>query len=352
MVRQPAARPATALAAVAQLREATLAAKQRLWRRAEIPRRLGAASGIAVVLALLSPLLWQSAPLRRLEEQTVDARFALAARRPPGPDVILLMLDDASLGADATPLAQRADQFGADLQRVFMVGAQAVALDFLLPEAWSNSVPFSQLVLRHADRLTLAAFSTASGEVIGPECISGVTTVALGPERASALFGFVNLDQDDDGVSRRARLAYRDREGVARPSFAARAASTARADQQPGGSAAVPEGFWIDHTIDADRFDRVSWKDLDATLRTRPELFRNRLVLVGGDFSGSGDDARIPNRGAIAGVVLHAMTVETIFSRFPVRGTGATGGDCRHRGSFVGCCAPRFYLAGNHTAQA
>ncbi len=214
LARQPTARPGTALAAVAQLREATLAAKQRLWRRAEIPRRLGAATGIAVVLALLSPLLWQSAPLRRLEEQTVDARFALAARRPPGPDVILLMLDDASLGADATPLAQRADQFGADLQRVFMVGARAVALDFLLPEAWSNSVPFSQLVLRHADRLTLAAFSTASGEVIGPECISGVTTVALGPERASALFGFVNLDQDDDGVSRRARLAYRDREGV------------------------------------------------------------------------------------------------------------------------------------------
>jgi CHASE2 domain-containing sensor protein len=258
-----------------------------------------------------------------MEQQTVDARFSLARRHLPSGDILLLLLDDASLDADATFVAQRADQFGVDLQRVFDAGARGVALDFQLPKAWSSSVPFSQLALRHSDRLTLAAYSSPSGEVIGPEVISGVTTVALGPERASALFGFINLDQDDDGVSRRARLVYHDREGSPRQSFAARAASTLRGGSQvalPGDS----DGFWIDHTIDPARFERVGWKDLDATLGTRPERFRDKLVIVGADYSGSGDEVRVPNLDAIPGVVLHALIVETILSGFPVRGVDTT----------------------------
>ena len=112
LARQPAARPATARAAVALVRRAALGAKQRVWRRAETPRRLGAAAAIAIALTLVSPLLWQPALIRGLEARTVDARFALAARRTPGPDILLLLLDDQSLNADARPLAQRADQFG------------------------------------------------------------------------------------------------------------------------------------------------------------------------------------------------------------------------------------------------
>ena len=46
---------------------------------------------------------------------------------------------------------------------------------------------------------------------------------------------------------------------------------------------------------------------------------------MGGTFSGSGDDARVPTRGAMAGVVLQAMTVETILSKYPVRGIGDIG---------------------------
>lgn len=324
LAKQPTARPATAVAAVALVRDAALAAKQRLWRRAETPRRLGAAVAIAVALTLLSPLLSQLSLFRRLEQQTVDARFALAPRHPPGGDILLLLLDDASLDADATFVPQRAAQFGLELQRVLDAGARAVALDFLLPRAWSSSEPFSQLALRHAERLTLAAYSAPSGEVIGPEAIAGVTTVALGPERASALFGFINLDQDDDGVSRRARLSYRDREGADRPSFAARAVSIGRLAAHASDFAARREGFWIDHTIDAGRFDRMAWKDLDATLSTQPERFRDRLVIVGADYAGSGDEVRVPNLDALPGVVLHALIAETILSNFPVRGLNIT----------------------------
>ena len=322
LAKYPTGRPGSAADVVSRLRAAALQAKRRLWRRAEVPHRLQLSAGIAVALSLSAPFLWRWAPVRGLEQQSIDARFASAPARPPDPSILLLMLDDASLAADATPLVQRAEQFGVGLQQVFDAGARGVAVDVLLPQAWSESEPFTRLVLTNQDALTLAAYSTANGEVIGPECIAGLTAVALGPERASALFGFINLDQDDDGVSRRARLSFGDREGGWQPSFAARAATRARAAQ---GNATLPasrEEFWIDHTIDAALFDRVPWKDLDATLRTRPERFRDRVVIVGGDFSGSGDDPRVPNRGAIPGVVLQATIANTILSGIPVKGIG------------------------------
>jgi serine/threonine-protein kinase len=316
--KDPTARPATAVDAVAAVRRAWLAAKRRQWRQTEVPRRLAAAGAIAAVLTLAASLV-QPAPVRALERRAVDVRFALSAPRPPGPAILLLLLDDASLAADVTPLAQRAEQFGLDLARVFDAGARGVALDFLVPESWSHSPAFARLALRHGERLTLSAFSSASGAVIGPEAISGVTTAAMGPDRASALFGFVNLDQDDDGVSRRARLWYRDRDGAARPSFAARAAATAGFDATDTGRTTRADEFWIDHTIDADRFERVSWKDLDLALRTQPESFQDRLVIAGADYAGSGDEARIPNRGVVPGVMLHALTADTILARFPIR---------------------------------
>ena len=321
LAKYPAERPGSAAHVVSHLHAAALEAKRRRWRRTEVPRRLQLSAGIAAILSVSAPLLWRVPPVRALEQQSIDARFAFAPARPPAPGILLLLLDDASLAADATPLIQRAGQFGVGLQRVFDAGARSVAVDFLLPQAWSGSEPFTQLVLRNHDALTLAAYSPASGQVIGPECIAGLTTMALGQERASALFGFINLDQDDDGVSRRARLSYGDREGGRQPSFAARVAA-ARGVQGKAIAPASRDEFWIDHRIDPALFDRVPWKDLDATLRTRPDRFRDRLVIVGGDFSGSGDDPRVPNRGAIPGVLLQATLVSTIMSGMPVTGIG------------------------------
>ena len=322
MAKEPGARPPTALAAVGLVRQATLAAKQRQWRRVETPRRLVAAVAIATALTLVMAL-WPSSPFRSWEHWTVDTRFRLAASRAPGRDIVLLLVDEAALQADSLSLPQRADQFGVGLQRVFDAGARAVAVDFLLPASWGRSAAFTQLVLHHADQLTLPAYSPESGDVVGPECVGGPITVALGQDRASSLFGFVNLDQDSDGVSRRARTSYRDREGTRRPSFAGHAASNARRNLGSPDPAETGE-FWIDHTIDHTRFESVSWKDLGSTLRARPELFRNRVVLVGADYAGSGDRALVPNKGTIAGVVLHALTAETILSEYPVRSVGAT----------------------------
>ena len=325
LAKDPAARPATAHDALSRLRSALTTHQQRAWRHTELPRRALVSAAIAVTLGGLSPFLYAWTPLQRLELMTVDARYAAAPSRPASRDIVLLMLDEASSAADPTPLVQRADAFGRDLQRILAAGAQAVAVDFVLPQSWSESNSFTRLVLEHTDRLILAAYSSPEGKVVGPECIAGTTAVALGPERAAALFGFINLDQDVDGVSRRGRLFFRDRDDIGRPSFAASIASISRQEAVTIDGAGRDDPFWIDHRIQVGDFTRISWKDLDAVLQERPDAFRNRIVLAGADYAGAGDEQRVPVRGVVAGVTLHAATVQTILDDFPVRGVGPAG---------------------------
>lgn len=320
--KSPEGRPPSAAATVAAVRAGYLVARQRQWRQTEMPRRLAAAAAITIALVLLSPL-WASAPFRTWENRSIDARFALAPKRPPQPGILLLTLDDASLAADRTPLSQQAERIGGDLQKLFDAGARAIAIDLLLPEPWSRSPAFAELVLRNADRLILAAFSNGD-EVIGPECIAGPVTTVLGDERAGLLFGFVNLDEDDDGVIRRGRVAFRDREGLWRPSFAGRTASLVSGSVLPR-PAAGETAFWIDHTIDASGFERLSWRNLHTALSGRPELFRDRVVIVGGDYAGAGDRVRLPTQGVVAGMIVQAMMADTILAGLPIRSVAGRG---------------------------
>jgi CHASE2 domain-containing sensor protein len=228
-------------------------------------------------------------------------------------------LDEATLAAEPTALTEKADEFGRDLNRVFASGAQAIAIDLLLPERWSHSATFSDLVLQHPGSLTLAALSTSSGTMIGPEAVAGLTASALGPKQASELFGLVNLEEDSDGVVRRGRLGYPDIGGGIRQTLAARAARNLVPTR-----VATDDSFWVDYSTDADRFQRLSWKDLSWKLDQEPSLFRGHLVLVGAEFEGDGDQAHaVPVRrgeaGETSGLGLQALLVNTLLRGMPFR---------------------------------
>jgi serine/threonine protein kinase len=326
--RIPSRRPERAADIIQRMRSAVVRAQARAWRAREVPRRLVLVAAAAVILPLGLAPVWRLSVLQQIENRSIDARFLATPKRPPDPRLILVSLDEASLDADPTPLPEKADDFGRELERVFDAGAHAVAIDFLLPEAWSRSRAFSDLILRHADALTIAAFSSPSGEVIGSECLNALTAAALGPERASDLFAFVNLDEDADGVNRRARLSYVDQGGRVRDALASRAVrSLENSFQDSHGSGLSRQneaGFWIDYSADWRHFKRVSWKDLAATLELNPNMFRDQLVFVGGDFIGfGGDHHRVPSwadaTSGVSGLVLQALIANTILSKFPVR---------------------------------
>jgi serine/threonine protein kinase/CHASE2 domain-containing sensor protein len=309
-------RPRTARDAVATIAAADRTATARKWRERERPRRTVAAAALAVV-ATLATLLW-TAPIDRIERAAIDARFRIGPVRSPHPAILLVVLDDPSVDADSTPLALRADEFGETLTRVFGAGARAVGVDLLLPGTWSSSAPLAQLVARHPDQLTLAAFTTSTGAVVGPECLPRLVTELLGLERSRLLFGFVNLDADADGVTRRVRQHYPDAQGRLQATWAARVALTAGVSP-----AAARDRDRVDYTVDVEQFRRVSWRDVARLADAAPETFRDRIVLVGGEFAASGDErrptpGRSTNGATITGLVVQALAVNTVLNGFPI----------------------------------
>src|SRR5436309_633971 len=321
--KDPGRRPATAEELVRRLCDAAERASARAarvrWRQAELPRRAALATAMAAV-ALAAGLLLPTAGVPPLERWLDDLRLQAVPARPFDPRLLLVTLDESSLGDRSAPLADRADELGGALAALFAAGARGVAVDLLLPSQWQRSTTFADAVLRHPDALTLAAFSAPDGRVVGTDCLSGLTAAALGPDRTSALFGFVNLDEDPDGITRTGRLLFRDRAGGAHPSWAAMAAAMLGAlPRLPAGTT-----FRIDHRIDGRLYARLSWRDLPVALAKRPQLFRGRLILVGGDFLDSGDDyhrapARPGRTDAVSGLTLQALQVDTLASGLPLR---------------------------------
>ncbi len=317
--KDPALRPRTAGDVVRGLRSAVLEAERERWRADEIPRRLRLAAFLAASLAALGFFLpWP--PVPPAERWLGDLRVRTSPARQPDPRILLVTLDEASLDSSPLSLAERADEIGRTLSRILEAGARGVAVDLLPHARWSASPGFSDLLLRHADRLTLAVFSNPDGKVVGTECVDALTAAALGPQRLAGTFGFANMDEDRDGVVRQGRLWFRDRERGEQPSWAAQAArrlgsGKAREDE-------VSRRFWVDTRIDWTRYARISWRQLPAALERNPGLFRGRLVLVGGDFRGSGDDIyRIAHRSStvLSGLALQALMVDTIGAGLPVR---------------------------------
>lgn len=313
----PAQRPSGAVAAVAAIDEAWLAAERRQWRKRETPRRAGFAAAGAVAAVFVAGAAALSTAGRMLEGWTVDARFAVVPPHPPDRRLLVVVLDEASLRQDPPrALAQWDTDFAQMIDRAFRGGAQAVAIDNLLPVQWSLSPEFGSAVAAHLDRLALAMSSEPDGSVTGPECISPLIAVALGPERVAAAFGYVNLDPDPDGVVRRPRIGFLDRDGHDRPAFAARAVAAAWGHRI---ASLGNRREWVDYSVRPSAIPQISWKDAAAS---SPDLFQNRLVLIGEATAGSNDGHPVPPAASpnpVPGIFIQALIANTILAGFPVR---------------------------------
>jgi serine/threonine protein kinase/CHASE2 domain-containing sensor protein len=323
LAKDPEARPKSAVDVVSAIRAAWQRAEIRKWRARENPRRLKLAVALTALVLVSAIFLERVSLVRDLEGRTLDARFAFHPLRVPDPRLFLVLLDDPTLSADETPLADRADEFAEQFNRIFAARANWIAVDILLHPQWSLHEKFSKAVLKHADNLTLAEYSSDSGKLTGMECVQGLTALALGPARTLQLFGLVNLDEDPDHVTRRTRSYFRDVDGNQRDSWATKAAHTfIQAGTTTPNDKALPEYALVDYSVDWQKIPTLSWKDVAATVQRDPEFFRGRLVFVGESFDVSGDDYRIPARGnnptKVAGVIQQAIITNTILSGMPV----------------------------------
>jgi serine/threonine protein kinase len=311
-------RPRSASEAVSAVSSAWLHAEQRKWRKREWPRRMVLATVATCAAVLIAAGAAQLRLARMLEGRMADQRFALAPSTLPDPSLTLVSIDEQTLDADERPLAERANEFASMIDSMFASGARAVAIDLLLPSRWSESQEFARAVASHADRLTLALFSAPSGDVVGTQCVSRLTAYLLGPQKYGALFGLVNLEEDEDRTIRRARLLYVDRSGRSRPSFASRVVQTAFPERRSAATAAAQ--IWIDYSVPLRYLTPISWKDVPARLSVTPQLFRDRLVIAGATFAGNSDEHRLPRSGRlVSGQFVQALIANTILADNPIK---------------------------------
>ncbi len=313
--KEPDMRPKKAIDVVRKLKNAYSRYQYRLWRIKEVPRRIWLTGALTIVFILLFWIVQALPVAKSIEMFAVDLRFQILSSQPPDDRILLVSIDEATLQADPTLLVEKADEMGVLLQSVLDAGARGVAIDFLLPERWNQSESFARLILKNQGKLVLSSYIKEDGSIMGMECIEGLIMAALGStERAEALFGFLNIQPDLDGRIRRMQIGLQNQEGRRMYSMSARAFQILI-----GGDLSdekTEQRLWIDYSIDWNKFQRISWKDLSSFISQRPNFFQDKIVLVGGEYEGSQDYHRIPRRlereDEASGLVIQALTLNTL----------------------------------------
>ena len=314
--KEPEKRPKKAMDVVRNIQNAFDGYRYRVWRINEVPKRIQIAGVLTLAFVLLFLLLPNLTTFRNIENFLVDLHFQLLPLHPPDDRILIVSIDEATLEADPTLLAEKANEMGLLLQKVMDAGARGVAIDFILPERWNKSENFAKLVLRNQGKLILASYIRKDSSIIGMECIGGLIMAGLGSmERAQDLFGFLNMQPDTDGYIRHTQLGFLNQDGQSMYSMPARAFQILAGSDIPRERAL--RRLLIDYSIDRTKFQRLSWKDLPLSLNDNPDMFRDKIVLVGGEYEGSQDFHRVPFRSGlsneeVSGLTIHALTINTL----------------------------------------
>jgi serine/threonine protein kinase len=274
-------RPSHASLAVEEIRKMLQAARVREWKQTEFPLRAGLALLLAILLTASLPLISGIPPLQSLENSFFDLRTYLLPVHAPDPRIMILSLDESTLAKDSTPLASKADEMGALLRDIREKGAAAIAIDLTLPDYWKDSEVFTQFVMEHQDRLAVA-IQADNQKYVGTGFTDGPVLLALGEEKTRNLFGLANIRPESDGVVRRFRTSFRGADGRDLPSFAFRSAELLT-------GSLLHSSVWIDYSMDLRGLRKISWSNAEEVLLKTPDIFRDKLVLVGAEFAGSGD---------------------------------------------------------------
>jgi len=254
-------------------------------------------------------LLVLSGALQRLDNWFYDVAISQRPLGKAADDPILIEVDNRSLAEMGNWPWPR--ELHAHLIRQLQ-SAKAVGLDIALAESTLSSSRPDQ---------ALASAMHDNGKVVSPvfpENSGGMLTETRPLPlfaAASNRLGHTDFERDDDGIVRRGYL-HAGLGSADYPAFARAVLDVA--EGKPAGNAATlvhsrdepwvrSDEIMVPYGKGAEPFQRLSY--IDALANTDPELFRNRIVLIGVTAAGLGDMHTTPlsaGAGGMPGVVINA----------------------------------------------
>lgn len=229
----------------------------------------------------------------------MDMRFRILDRAPSD-TLVIVEIDPASLKKEERWPWPR-DRYANALGNLQDAGAALVAFD----------IDFSSLSEKAGDAAFAAQLSVRPGEVILP--VFSQWSSRAGTERTilktppheyflkDAVIASVNLMAEESGFVRYGWIGFGD--GV---DYRATLAATLA-----GAPTTRSEGFYIDYSIDPSRIQRLSFNDV-LNDNFPKELVKGKNILIGATALELGDEFAAPVRGIVPGVVLHALSYESL----------------------------------------
>ena len=263
-------------------------------------RFIGAAHALGpyAILFLAVCLTCALGVLKPLDYFLMDARFRLLERAPSGTLVIVEVDPKSVRGEERWPWTR--DRYATAIANLQDAGATLIGFD----------IGFSSVSDLKGDGAFIDALGRRPGEVILPVFYQrsagadGHPAMLTPPHPfflRDAAIANVNLTAEPNGIVRRAWRGVTDGKGF-RGSMASVLAERAGVNRSR---------FYIDYSIDPAEISRLSFRDV--LLDDFPkEAVRGKKILIGATALELGDEYAAPIRGVLPGVVLHALSYESL----------------------------------------
>lgn len=277
--------------------------------------RLGAARtwSLAAGVGALAGILALSGALEFLELKSLDLRFRLRGPRPAASPIVIVAIDEDSFDElDLSWPFPRA-LHGDLLDRIGQGRPIAIGLDIMFAEPSllgpDDDRALAEAIARTDNVVLAAAFTATEGDLGRREDLNPpLPEVRAG----AAAFGFVNLTPDRDAFVRSGPLRRRYQESV-RESFALTLHRLAREAGLAAHPAPAADEPGINFRGPAGTFPTVPYYQV-LRGEVPPEIFRDRLVLVGATTPVLHDEFPTPFSGhtRMPGVEIQANFLETL----------------------------------------
>ena len=261
--------------------------------------------GVAVVASLAGIAIYALGALQPLQNAAIDESFSLQGARPAPADIVIVAVDNYSLGRIDSQLPIPRSYYAHLLDVLHRANPRLIGLDLQFIGASSRPLQ---------DQTLLSAFSHDGPVLVSvTDSGAGVPTIvgARNPQGVVPASGAV--DTDSDGVLR--KLLYVQ---VHLQTFAIRAAEMV--ERRPIPAAQVPDNHaWIDFAGPPGTYRTYSMaKVLDGAVPS--SAFTGKIVLVG-VTAPIAKDVFVTSASSkpMAGVEVQANSIETALRGFPLR---------------------------------